>query len=348
MFAEACDGHGCDGKDFDSTFRQLMSELFKQSTLRLLPPDHPVWFAEQRVDPDHLRPLYGLDTCCRTSVVYCPQTLSCFWDVYPFERSGAYSPAAQAQVEAAMRIGLNVVTYATNRELKDKLDRPALAVRSGDRQATRGTLVVPKLSHAGGADEATNALANLLQVVARETEVTVDSRTSLMSPADEALLDHPIAFVHGRRTFRWTAAERQALAAYVQRGGTIVADAICASGPFADAFRQELKAALPGSQFVRIPVKDLILTNHYGGFDLSRVKLRDPQARTGDDPLLAKLIEGPPLLEGIELDGRWAVLFSPYDLSCALENHASLDCKGYVTSDAARIGVNLLLYALQQ
>lgn len=348
VFAEACDGHGCDGKAFDQSFRQLMSELFPQSTLRLLPPDHPVWFAEQKVDPDQLRPLYGLDTCCRTSVVYCPQTLSCFWDVYPFERAEGYAPAAQAQVEAAMRIGLNVVTYATNRELKDKLDRPALAIRSGERQATRGTLVVPKLSHSGGADEASNALANLLQVVARETEVAVDARTRLLSPADEALLDHPIAFVHGRRSFRWSAAERQALATYVRRGGTIVADSICASGPFADSFRQEIKAALPGSQFVRIPIKDAIFTNQYGGFDLGKVKLRDPQARTSDDPLLAKLVTGPPLVEGVELDGRWAVLFSPYDLSCGLENHASLDCKGYVTTDAARIGVNLLLYALQQ
>ena len=42
------------------------------------------------------------------------------------------------------------------------------------------------------------------------------------------------------------------------------------------------------------------------------------------------------------------MIFSPYDLSCALENHASLDCKGYVKQDAARIGLNIILYAMQQ
>ena len=55
-----------------------------------------------------------------------------------------------------------------------------------------------------------------------------------------------------------------------------------------------------------------------------------------------------PLLEGVEIEGRLAVVFSPYDLSCALENQASLECKGYVREDAARIGANILLYALQQ
>jgi hypothetical protein len=35
-------------------------------------------------------------------------------------------------------------------------------------------------------------------------------------------------------------------------------------------------------------------------------------------------------------------------LSCALENQSSLECKGYTKEDAAKIGVNIVLYALQQ
>jgi hypothetical protein len=53
-------------------------------------------------------------------------------------------------------------------------------------------------------------------------------------------------------------------------------------------------------------------------------------------------------LEAVEIDGRLAVVFSPYDISCALENHASLDCKGYITEDAAALGTNIILFALQQ
>ena len=54
-----------------------------------------------------------------------------------------------------------------------------------------------------------------------------------------------------------------------------------------------------------------------------------------------------PVLEGIEIDGRLAVIFSPFDLSCALENQGSIECKGYLQQDAAKIGLNVILYAMQ-
>ena len=67
-----------------------------------------------------------------------------------------------------------------------------------------------------------------------------------------------------------------------------------------------------------------------------------------DEPLKATTRKVPPTLEGIRIDDRYGVIFSPYDMSCALENHESLECLGYVRKDAARIGLNVLLYALHQ
>jgi len=40
------------------------------------------------------------------------------------------------------------------------------------------------------------------------------------------------------------------------------------------------------------------------------------------------------------------VIFSPYDISCALEQHESLECRGYTRKDAARLGLNVLYYSL--
>jgi len=56
----------------------------------------------------------------------------------------------------------------------------------------------------------------------------------------------------------------------------------------------------------------------------------------------------PPELEGIRLGDRYGVIFSPYDLSCALEKQESLECPGYTRDDAARIGLNIILYSLHQ
>ena len=76
--------------------------------------------------------------------------------------------------------------------------------------------------------------------------------------------------------------------------------------------------------------------------------LRSPHAGGEGESLRAKLIKTEPFLEGLRIDGRLAVIFSPYDMSCALENHASMECKGYTKEDAARLGLNIVLYALQQ
>jgi hypothetical protein len=55
-----------------------------------------------------------------------------------------------------------------------------------------------------------------------------------------------------------------------------------------------------------------------------------------------------PIIEAGYVDGRMVVAFSPLDMSCALESRHSLQCKGYVREDAARLGINLVLFGLQQ
>jgi Domain of unknown function (DUF4159)/Prenyltransferase and squalene oxidase repeat len=353
LFAEACHGNGCDGTAFDRSFRALMQELFPDSELRRLPPDHAVWYAQEKVDPKNLPKdsefwLWGLDACCRTSVVYCPRSLSCYWELAHPYRAGEYPPAVKAEIEQVARIGSNVLAYATSRELKEKLERPQIVVSNAGGRSPRGALVVPKLSHGGGADDAPAALNNLLTVMERQLQMKVDLEKRLIAPSDAKLLEYPIVFMHGRRAFRFSAAERKALKDWLAGGGFVFADAICANKEFAASLREELKAIYPDASFSRIPPTHPIFSEEFHGFNLASVELRDPQIRADNDPLTAKIVKTTPLLEGLEIDGRLAVILSPYDISCALERGASLDCKGYTPPDAARLGANVLLYALRQ
>jgi len=344
IFAERC----CGGAGFERSFRELMRELFPDSSLRLLPQDHPIWFAEERVNPKYIRPLLGIEACCRTSVVYSPQDLSCYWELHRGMRNSDFPRAIQEEIEACLRIGENVVTYATGRELKNKLDRPPIALRQPADDLERSVLQVPKLAHAGGSDDAPNALPNLLNFLRSQAHLRTGIDNRLISATSEALFDYPILFLHGRREFRLSPAERTALASFIERGGVIFGDAICASEAFADAFRREMQAILPGQALRRIEPAHPLFTRAFRGYDLAKVKLRDPQARTADDPLRANLTEIAPYLEGILVNDHFAVIFSPYDLSCALENSTSLECKGYVKEDAARLATNVILYLLQQ
>jgi len=347
LFVEACDGNGCNGEAFDQSFRKLMEELFPESKLRLLPPDHPAWFADERVNPKYIKPLYGLDTCCRTSIIYCPENLSCFWELKRASRGKDLPAEVQAEVDACAAMGANVVAYATNRELKEKLDRPALGyLVDSDKKPERAALMIPKLTHGGGSDDAPNAVRNLERYLEKQIEIRVDPQPLLLPPDHAKLFDHPIVFMHGRRAFRFNTAERKALHDYLERGGFLFADAICAQAEFAESFRREMQAIFPDAKWQRIPTDHPIFSKQYRGFELKSVALRDPQARGEDDKLTARVTKIEPLLEGLEIDGRYAVVFSPYDLSCALENSQSLECKGYVRDDAARIGANIVLYAL--
>jgi hypothetical protein len=85
----------------------------------------------------------------------------------------------------------------------------------------------------------------------------------------------------------------------------------------------------------------------FGGFDLKKVGRREPRLREAGG-MKSAVRQVDPELEGLKMGDTYAVIFSPYDLSCTLERHESLECAGYTREDAARIGLNVVLYALQE
>ncbi len=345
LFAESRQGNGCDGKRFDRLFRVLMKELFPDSPLQILPPDHPVWHADGRVDPKFLRPLLGVDACCRISVVYCPRNLSCFWELSDRRKLGKVPDQVRKEIEACVQIGRNVIAYATNRNLKEKLDRIEQPREAPKLPPTdRGVLTVAKLMHEGGGNDAPRALPNLLAFAGSELGLRVRVDNRLVRPTDEKLYEYPVLYLQGRFDFQWSETEQEALRRYLTNGGVLFADAICSSPAFSRAFHREISKLFPERKWAPIPVSDPIFQDEDGGFDLAKVTLNDPR-RGGDAG--SRQVKIDPLLEGIELQSRWAVIFSPYDLSCALQNANSPDCKGYVTEDAYRIGLNVLLHVLR-
>ena len=53
-------------------------------------------------------------------------------------------------------------------------------------------------------------------------------------------------------------------------------------------------------------------------------------------------------LEGIKVDGRWVVVYSKYDIGCAIEGHKSADCLGYDKDSALKIASAVVLYSLRR
>jgi len=359
LFAEAyCGGEG--GERFNRGFRELMQHVFPEPEykLRLLEKEHPIWRAEEDIDPKQMRPLWGVEFGCRTSVVYAPPdppqnprpALSCLWELSRPGRGEKYNRLVQAQIDAAMSLGINVLAYATNRELKPKEDYFKPSIPTGPRdKIERGRLYVATLRHPGACNAAPRAVVNLMDAAAAQLKIRTKVRDQLLDITDKSLFDYHLVFMHGRTAFRLTDTERQQLKQYIERGGMLLADSICASKAFTESFRREMATIFPDHKLERIPVNDPLLSKTYGGSDLRIVSRRDPaSAPAGGGRLETKPKKVPPDLEGVKFGDRWGVVFSQYDLSCALEKHDSPECSGYTRDDAARIGLNVVLYSLQQ
>lgn len=345
----------CEGGDFEEGFERLMRRMFPEPEYRLhdLPLDHPAYTAEGRVDTSVFkigRTLKGIDVGCRTSVILSPAELhlSCLWELARPGREKKYSPSVRSQLEAARSLGANILAYATNREVKYKLDLPHdISATETIDPFDRLKLHIGKVRHGGSWNAAPGALMNLLHAVSRETGMRVNTDQREVALTDAALFEFPILFMHGRTAFRLSAAERKQFKTYLERGGVALADAVCGSDAFVKSFRREVEQAF-GKPLEDVPAAHPMFTSKFGGFDLSTVRRREPRRREGDGALKAAVVDVPPELEGLKLDDRYAVLFSPLDISCALERHESLECPGYVREDAARIGLNLVLYAMEQ
>ena len=151
--------------------------------------------------------------------------------------------------------------------------------------------------------------------------------------------------MHGRDRFQLSAAQTDALRDYLNRGGFLFADACCGSAGFDRSFRNLIEQLFPDQPLTQVPISHEVFSDVIGE-DIRQVTRRRLIPGEKDASLKTVIETVPPFLEGIEIDGRLAIIYSKYDISCALEHQAALSCDGYIQKDAVRIAVNVVLYAL--
>lgn len=356
---EASRGDGCgDSPAVQAAVAQICKLWYPTAPLEPLAPTHPVYFAEADVKPQMIAPdyqLYGVQACCRTAIFFSPRSLSCRWELSdPTGRGrvggqprGTITGPPADSIEMAARLGQNVIAYATGRELKDKLDGRDVVRPSGQLpQDQRGAIALARLALDAGADEARRALPNLVAIAGQQVSASFLVADDDLPADSDQLVDVQVLWIHGRTDFTWTAPQQAALRRFIERGGIILADAICGNPEFATAFRREIVRIFPDSPLRGMPSDHPAMTSAYGGFDLRAITIRTP-ARAGGAMEVSRR-RGTPMIEFAMVDSVAAVFFSPLDLSCALESQNSIQCPGYDTTDAAKVAINLILYALQQ
>lgn len=348
---EADGGDGCgNASDFETSVQRLCQNWFEGAKLERLPPTHPIWFAEHRVDPTSLDPdhwIYGVQACCRTAVFYSPRSLSCRWELGDvlFHRDRV-SRTAKRKIESGVRIGQNLIAYATGRELKDKLEQRVVLKGEAPPVVGRNSIQLASLAIDAGGQEARRALPNATALITAKLPVAISAAPKQVGFDADQLVDVPFLWVHGRTEFSLNKAQRSILREYVLNGGVILGSSVCGAEAFGDSFRREFALILPDSPLNTLPPNHRVF-KAFGGFDVSQVTIRTP----GIGGMSGKGVNqrvGQPVLEAAIVDGLVGVFFSPLDLSCALESPNSVQCPGYSTQDAAKIVANLVLYGLGQ
>lgn len=332
LFAEAC----CGRREFDQGFRQLMRELFPETPLKPLPAEHPVWRAHALIPPAEFK-LEGIDMGCKTVVIYSPQDLSCLWEA---------NQAQAGRGQLAFRLGGNVVAYATGMEPpKPRLtDVEVLRTDADGKQIPRGFLKVAQLRHDGDWQPAPRAMPNLMSYLRDKARLDVALQTETLRPRDPDLFDFKFLYMHGRAAFTLGNEDVQNLRMDLETGGLLFADACCGKPAFDTAFRALVARLFPDKKLEPIPPHDELYSTELNGTALTSVRCRMEAGggRGGDYQ------ETPPLLEGVRLGNRWVVIYSKYDVGCALEKHQSTDCLGYDHASALRLGSAVVLYALKR
>lgn len=339
---------GCKSNSFDQGMVQLVERLYPDGTTSLMPlaETHPVYRSEYLLNPETVK-LFGVDVGCRTAIVYSPEDLGCLWD-----KRMAIDPPGRRQdlktsIARSLRIGVNVVAYVTGREPPNKLDEQQLVDNDKDRDTLRGILSIAKLRHSGDWDAAPNAVKKLLTALEKSFGIVAGTKPNKLSASNPNLYRYTMLYMHGQRSFEISQEEIRNVRKYLENGGVLFVDACCGSPKFNASFRQLMKQMFPDIPLERIPVEHELFSQEIG-HNLESVRRRSPLNDEGKGILKPVEHNGPPFLEGISIDGRFAVIYSKYDISCALEKQTSLSCIGYVPEDAAKIATNVVLYSVLQ
>jgi hypothetical protein len=201
---------------------------------------------------------------------------------------------------------------------------------------TRGALRIARLMHAGDWNLDPQAIPNLMDALRKPPHgFDVFLTQKDLFPRDPNLIYYFLIYIHGRGTFSLSDEDLVALRRHLGLdGGVLFADAACGDPAFDAAFRRFAAELLPDHKLEPIPRDDELYTDR-SGFDLSRCQYTKAAGGISDYPQL----------EGVKVNGYWAIIYSKYGIGCVLDRDHDGGCKGYVRDDAVRIGANVVIHS---
>ncbi len=177
-----------------------------------------------------------------------------------------------------------------------------------------------------------------LSTIRRETNCEPESRFTPVRLAKDDMFKFPFAIMTGEGTFRLMDRERRILKSYLMRGGFLLASAGCSSQEWDRSFRQEVRRIFPDKKLTKLKMSHPLF---HTVFDVRTIMLKKG---------------GTTQLEGLEIDGKIVLIYSPEGLNdtgnagkagkTGSGGKKCCCCGGNEIKNSREINVNIFTYAL--
>ncbi len=329
---------------YRSAVREL-NKIFPEQPVQRLSSDHPIFHSYYDVDRVRYCPgvkaagyvgdepwFDAVEINCRVVALISRWGMAVGWEDNVLPEYQAYEPVS------AKRLGVNIFSYSSAMRAWAKSQAHAIKfVDKPESSADKVAMVqviydgVWKTRHAG--------LSVILQTFNLKTDVPVKYTVKEMRLSNPAVFNAPLLYLTGHEFFTLNRAEAVQLKKYLENGGFMLAEACCGRKGFDLAFRKIMKALFPASPLRPIPQDNVIFT------------MPNDVQRVGVTPALQQALGSAvtrPRLEGVEINGHMAVIYSPYALAGGWEMSQSPYARGYDDVSSQRLGQNILMYSVTQ
>ena len=268
-------------------------------------------------------PLLGISNGARYLWLICPDDLGSVWQRYTLSKTGYWD------------LPLNLYLYATGKgSLSNRLQ--TLEVPHATAAPTR-TISIGQLSYPGNWNPEPGAWPRLAKILAAQaaTKVTL----STVSLAQAASSSVRMLHLTGTSGLNLSAKDLVELRMFIKNGGLLFADGCGGHPQFTDAFAQIMIKAFPHHPLQHIPDTAPFITGKVpSGVDAAKVTYRKYY-------LSANGTKHKPDLLGIKIGKRWAVIFSPNDITSGLLGTNTWGILGYTPKSSIALARNIVEYA---
>jgi len=167
-----------------------------------------------------------------------------------------------------------------------------------------------------------------LASLAEDTNIDTDPLFAPVKLSQESLYNYPFAIMTGEGVFTLLDQERRNLAAYLRKGGFLLASAGCSSQEWSRSFRAEMARIFPDVELKKIGLDHALFRTV---FNISSITLKNG---------------GQAQLEGLEMNGRIVMVYSPEGLNDTPSVKGCCCCGGNEMKNSHELNVNIFAYAV--